>query len=265
MTTNQIATFDRFIKKQLSDCLYVPGMAVSLFNSDEIIYKNIFGYANVENKRKLKFTDKFCIGSCSKSIFCLAITLAINNEEIPNIWEMNIGDIFKKIHSDHKNVPIKYLASHTSGINDFHDCSKKNKMLVNKFGQIEGMKSRNLVAKYILNLPSLYIAGTKRQYSNVGYGILGAIIEKLTKQKYIKLIEKYIFKSLCIESMYPNYSTGIGFADGHGMSGLLDNYKFVPLKKLEHILYEEPAGSIYINILDSTKYLQQYLNISSLL
>ena len=123
----KLKEFDKFIKYNFKNCWNIPGLAISVFNDENILFQQALGYANMKTKRKLKITDKFCIASCAKSMLCLAITIAIKKQVLPNIWNMTLSEVYNDIHDGYKNVPIKYLASYCSGITDFNNCPKLKK------------------------------------------------------------------------------------------------------------------------------------------
>ena len=93
---------------------------------------------------------------------------------------------------------------------------------------------------------------------------MGAIVEKYIEQDYTSIIEKYIFEPLKIKANYKSYYTGDGYAEGHLNKVILRNDEYRPLGKNEHVkwTYEEPSGELYLNIVDSSKYLQEYLKAS---
>lgn len=252
-----VLKFDKWLKNNFKNCWDIPGLAITIFNSKNVLYSKAFGYANIKTKRKLKITDKFCIASCSKSILCLAITLAIKAKDIPDLWKMNLSDVFEKTNRGYHNVPIKYLACHTSGISDICECPK----FFQKYSNMEGTKSRKLIANHFIRKAPCYEPNSNFQYSNVGYGILGHIAEKYCKCDYMDMIDKYVFKPLNIKAEYRKYYIGEGYAEGHKIDRFLNDSQYEPLKEGEHInpTYEEPSGEIYINALDSAKYMQQYL------
>jgi broad specificity phosphatase PhoE/CubicO group peptidase (beta-lactamase class C family) len=250
--------FNDWLNNKFSECWNFPGLSVVIFNSDEILYSATLGYANFETERRLKETDKFCIGSCLKSVVCLAITIGIKVGDIPNIWEMTLGDFFEDIHPDFATCKIEYLANHTSGINE-KNCLKKAKEF-KKYENLEGIESRKQIAEYILQRKPSYPVNSKHVYSDIGYGILGCIIEKITKQNWSKFVDKHIFTKLNIDADYHTYRIGNGYAEGHKLSRTINPIS-EPLKLNEHInpAYEEPAGDCYITPLNFAKYAQQYL------
>jgi D-alanyl-D-alanine carboxypeptidase len=265
---NKIKEFNEYIRDNFKNCWDVPGLAICIFDDNKIIYKKAFGYANTKTKRKLKVSDKFCIASCTKSIVCLAISLAIKNKEIPDIWKMTIGDVYSDTIDckNYANVPVTYLACHTSGITDwFNNCPKK-RLVLKKYEDMEGIESRKKVTKIILSQPPHYNPGSKYEYSNIAYGILGGIVEKYTGESYNNIIEKYIFEPLKIKADNDVYHLGDGYAEGHVnymAMGFRDG-EFTPLGKNEYVnpAFDHPSGVMYLSISDSAKYLQEYLKAS---
>ena len=95
--------------------------------------------------------------------------------------------LFKKAFG-YANVPVTYLACHTSGITDwFNNCPKK-RLVLKKYEDMEGIESRKKVTKIILSQPPHYNPGSKYEYSNIAYGILGGIVEKYTGESYNNII-----------------------------------------------------------------------------
>ena len=45
-------SFDKFINNSLKDCWNIPGLGIIIFDSKDILYKQISGYSNLKNKKK---------------------------------------------------------------------------------------------------------------------------------------------------------------------------------------------------------------------
>jgi CubicO group peptidase (beta-lactamase class C family) len=262
--------FDNFIKKSLKDCWNIPGLGVVIFNSNDIVYKYIGGYSNLKSKQKLKINDKFCIASCSKSILCTAISSLIDKKKIPNIWNMTLEEVRgKNIHKDFKKVKVKQLAQHNSGIDSPIDpvedtpCLKKYQQIEDKLSNLNGMDGRKKLTDIVLKKKAMYKPGSKFEYSNWGYGILGAIIEKLTKKHYSEIIDEEIMQPLDINADYEKLYYGKNYVNGYYSLWWDKNTrnKLIPLKKNQYInpLIESPSGETWMNILDCAKYCQIFL------
>src|SRR5439155_8281173 len=85
-----------------------------------------------------------------------------------------------------EKVTIYQLLTHTSGLGDFFN---------EKF---EAQKTRlRSVPDYFplfVNDPLLFEPGQKWQYSNAGFIILGAIIEKVSGENYFDYVREHIYK-----------------------------------------------------------------------
>jgi len=237
-----------------------------MLDGSRFIYTFNAGYSNIKTKRKLKLIDKFCLGSSSKNFLTLAITiLSHKNLEYANFWNLTLNEIILKyfnfeIHETYKNVTMRQLANHTSGL-------PGNKILFEKcpkfYKKIRAYKSPLSTAKFILKHQSFNFPGTKFEYSNIGYAILGIIIEKMTNKNYVDLIKEYVLSPLNLPCENFGYMADIGFAEGHKYEYYKQNPEFKPLKENEHYesKFEEPAGRFYLSVEESVLYLQEYLKV----
>lgn len=270
MTKDKFKNFDKFLKKSIKESWNIPGIAVAIFDSNKILHTFVSGYSNLKTKRKLKLTDKFLIASCSKSIFCAAIASLIEKKKIPNIWNMTLEEAWSKnIRKEFKKVKVKQLAMHNSGIDGPNDQVeltndlKKYYKLENKLDGLDGIEARKQLANNVLKMKPLYKPGSRFEYSNWGYGILGAIVEKFTGKHYGDIINNEIMKPLNIDANFEKLFYGKNFVNGHytiWWDKKLKN-KLTPLKKDQFVnpLIEAPSGETWMSILDCAKYCQVFL------
>ena len=270
MTNTKFKNFDKFLKNKIKNEWNIPGIAIAIFDSNEILHTYVHGYSDLKTNNKLKLTDKFIIASCTKSIFCSAIASLIEKKKIPNIWNMTLEEVWSKnIHPEFKKVKVKQLALHNSGIDNPRDPVedtpnlKKYQKIENKLEKLDGMESRKQLANIVLKMKPLYKPGSRFAYSNWGYGILGAIIEKLTKKNYSQVIDEEIMKPLNINADQEFLFYGKGYVNGHYNNwwDKTNRNKLIPLKKNQFVnpLLESPSGETWMSILDCAKYCQSYL------
>ena len=215
---SKFKNFDKFLKKSMKESWNIPGIAVAIFDSTKILHTFVSGYSNLKTKRKLKLTDKFLIASCTKSIFCAAIAALIEKKKIPNIWNMTLEEVWSKnIRKEFKKVKVKQLVMHNSGIDSPNDQVeltsnlKKYYKLENKLDGLEGIEARKKLANHVLKMKPLYKPGSRFEYSNWGYGILGAIVEKFTGKHYGDIINNEIMKPLNIDANFEKLFYGKNF------------------------------------------------------
>ena len=61
MTNTKFKNFDKFLKNKIKNEWNIPGIAIAIFDSNEILYTYIYGYSDLKTKNKLKLIDKFII------------------------------------------------------------------------------------------------------------------------------------------------------------------------------------------------------------
>ena len=95
-----------------------------------------------------------------------------------------------------RKITVRQLLNHRSGLPDVFTSEYRENPL----------SFRTIADKLALlkNAPLLFEPGTERRYSNYGYVVLGAILEKATGQSFASLLQKNIFDRLRLEdSVYP--------------------------------------------------------------
>jgi len=164
--------------------------AVLVAREGRIVYEHAFGLANREWNIPNDVQTKFEIGSMTKQFTALLVLQFVNEGRIS--LDGHVSDYLPYYRKDTGNrITVRELLSHTSGVPNF----------INIPGFLEDPASRakytvrEFVEKYCsgdLN----FEPGTKFDYSNSGYFLLGAILEEVSGKTYEQLLEDRIFKPL---------------------------------------------------------------------
>ncbi len=183
----------------------VPGIAVAVRHKNRLILDSGYGYANLENKEKLTGKHIFHIASHSKMFTATAIMqlkeksqLQLDNEVV------NILPWLNK-HTDKRwlNVTIRQLLGHRAGvIRDGKDANHWN--LVNQF------PDNKMLDKIILDSELVFDTNQIMKYSNIGYGLLGLVIEQVSGISYEKYMQKNIIKPLKMTHTSSDYDENLG-------------------------------------------------------
>jgi len=166
---------------------------VSVRRKNEIIFRKSYGYADINNKINNEIDTKFATASAGKVFVAVGILQLIEKGKL-NLNDI-IGDILDfDLKSIDKNITIKQLLTHTSGIPDYFDESIMDEYadLWQDYPNYKIRKSTDLLPLFI-NKPMMYNAGDKFQYNNSGYVVLGIIIEKITGVLFDDYVKKNIF------------------------------------------------------------------------
>jgi len=161
--------------------------AVLIAKHGKPIFQKAVGLANKETKEPNRLDTKFNLGSINKTFTQIAINQLIEQGKLG--WEDKLGKFLPDYPNDEakEKVTVKHLVEMQSGIGDFFGV---------KYQATPKSKIRT-INDYLPLFASDKLAfepGTKRAYSNGGYIVLGAIIEKVTGQSYYDYVREHIFK-----------------------------------------------------------------------
>jgi CubicO group peptidase (beta-lactamase class C family) len=144
------------------------------------------GIANKATGAPITLNTKFNLGSMNKMFTAVAIA------QLAQAGRLSFTDTISKHLPDYPNkevsdkVTIHQLLTHTSGMGLYWN---------EKFRE-QREKLVTVVAHLPLfvNDPLSFTPGEKFQYSNSGYMVLGAIIEKVSGQDYYSYVAEHIYK-----------------------------------------------------------------------
>lgn len=123
-----------------------------------------------------------------------------------------VGDIFPSVPPDKSNITIAQLIDHSSGIPNFID--RDGRPLPESQWSPESYDyapaSRAQLLARIWAAPLMFPPGTREDYSNSGYNLLGAVIEQVSGQPY----ERYVRENVLVPAGM--MSTGYLLADTRG-------------------------------------------------
>ena len=157
--------------------------------------------------------DSFFIASVTKLftasiIFCLAQTNKLSMDDtIERYFSM---DEINKLDCSHepnllKNITIRQLLSHTSGLPDYFEQSSQGRVLSSQI--LQGHDQRwnfEDILSMTKTMKSKFVHGSKGKafYSDTNYQILGQIIERVCNKSYEWALEHYIFQPLQLHKTY---------------------------------------------------------------
>lgn len=185
------AEFDKLLSDQFKT--NETGCTALVSRNGQIIYKKAFGMANLELNIPMQADNVFRIGSITKQFTSVAIL------QLMEQGKLSLQDDITKFIPDYPthghHITIEHLLTHTSGIQSYTD--------MKDFGEImrKDMKPEELVAHF-KNQPMEFAPGTKWNYNNSGYFLLGYIIEKITGKTYPQYVEEVFFKPLGMNNSY---------------------------------------------------------------
>jgi len=176
----------------------VTGTSIAIVDNGEIVYATGYGFSDLENKRKADANTIYGIGSITKTFTALSIMqlqeqekLRVTNSIKDYLVDLKIENPFNDINQ----IYISDILCHTSGL----PSDIANGFFVDNPPTISWViKELN---KQRLISPRRYISA----YSNVGYGLLGEVISRVSGLSYGDYLRQNIFTPLNMTSSSIGY------------------------------------------------------------
>jgi CubicO group peptidase (beta-lactamase class C family) len=204
-----MAAFETYVEKVMKKS-NLPGVAVGLAKDGQVFYEKGFGYRDVENQLKATSDTVFAIGSITKSFTCVALV------QLQEEGKLSLHDPIKEYLPDFHlkkgkyddQMTIHHFMTHTSGIPDLQmfPMVLYESLTADDFrydptirGNKEAFQAIHTYEGYLdhisqLDFELLNRPGEEWHYSNDCYGLLGAIIERVSGKPYEQYVKENILE-----------------------------------------------------------------------
>ncbi|MGH9873750.1 MAG: serine hydrolase domain-containing protein [Pyrinomonadaceae bacterium] len=231
---------DEYIARHMAE-MGAPGMTLALADRTGTLRASEYGFADVKAGIKVGPQTLFEIGSISKSFVAMVVLQLAEEGKLDLHKPVTSYLPWLKIESKFSPFTTHHLLSHTSGLSGVA-------LLLRTAGTTLGVS---------------FEPGTKWVYSNIGYDLLGVLIEAVDKRSFAEAMRQRVLNPLGMDSSAPIISNEIRERVAVGYGPLLSDRPF-PLKgklgEAPWIEVPEAAGSIAATARDMGGYLQMLLN-----
>jgi len=213
---SDLSTKIKVVVKKYLDFEIFSGI-ILVAEKGEIQFHKAFGLANKETKIANTKSTLFDIGSMNKTFTSIVV------KQLAAEGKLELDEKLTQYVSGFKDprankITINHLLNHESGFADYHTRDYFNLPLSER--KLNAIVER--AKSYELN----FQPGTEQDYSNLGYVILGAVIEKVSGKSYFDNVNERIVKPLNLKNTYLNDFNGLENRIAHG-------YYYTPLGVLE--------------------------------
>ena len=200
------------------------GGTILVAQKGNVLISKGYGLADRENDVPNTSQTKFAIGSMGKAFTAMVIMM------LQERGQLTVQDPICKYISDcpaaWKPIMLHHLLTHTSGIQSYTESDlpiQKNITACQIFTLEEAMA-------ILTALPQDFEPGTQFHYSNSGYYLLGAVIEKVSGESYETFIQQNILQPLGMsETGYDRRSTIVkNRASGYDFDPIQGQYVNAP-------------------------------------
>ena len=173
---------DEFVKEQMQEHK-IPSVALAVIKKGLIVKQAAYGYARLDSPLLAAPSTRYRLDSLTKQFTAAAVLLLQQQGQLR--LDDPVSSYLPDAPPNWKPITLRNLLTHTAGFprdspagyTDVADQVRSSRSLLDRLYQMRP-----------LTRPGIHY-----QYSNAGYAILGAIVEKVSGQSYAHFLQQHIF------------------------------------------------------------------------
>ena len=164
----------------------VPGAAVLVAVDGRVLVNKGYGLADVGTHSPVTTRTNFRLASVTKSFTAAATMLLVKDGKLR--LDETLADIFPGFPAYGRQITVKHLLSHTSGLLDYEDFVPDS--------QTAQVHDADALARMMALDSTLFAPGTRFRYSNSGFAILAEIVARRSGKSFADFLRDRIFLPL---------------------------------------------------------------------
>lgn len=204
--------FDRMIERFMAKW-EIKGASFALMKNDSLIYCKGYGYADQEAEILTDVKHVFRVASVSKLITAVGI-MKLSEEGKLRLSDRVFGEqgiLNDSCYYDIKDtrcrqITIEQLLRHQGGFSNSYGDPMFCPLDIAEKMNVTPPVSLTTTIQFVLSRRLSFTPGAGTSYSNVGYGILSQVIEKISGEDYETYIRKQILKPAGCSDIYLGYN-----------------------------------------------------------
>lgn len=239
----------------------IPGLAAAIFIDKKPVWMKSYGYADKKNKIPFSTHSVMNIASISKTFTGVCVMKAVEDKLLSLDEDINTYLPFKIINPFYREakITLRTLGTHTSGIIDqepyittYHFGGDPSESLGDWLKSYLTLEGKNYKKENFANA----LPGSRYEYSNIGAGLAGYIVECVTGELLNRYSKRIIFNPLkmndsgwLLSEVDPTKHAKLYYKEGDSIF-VLDPYGLVTY----------PDGGVRTSVADLSTYFTCMLN-----
>jgi CubicO group peptidase (beta-lactamase class C family) len=177
----------------------LPALAAAVIHRGRCAALGAVGVRKAGADTPVTRDDRFHIGSCTKAMTATVVGLLVQEGRLG--WDTTLADALPdlagEMHEDFRTVTVRQLLCHRGGV---HPNLPKGKGWRDVIQGDTPREQRIAFARAHLAAPPAHPPGSRYVYSNAGYGIVGAVLERLLDRAFEQIMRERLFEPLAMAS-----------------------------------------------------------------
>jgi CubicO group peptidase (beta-lactamase class C family) len=189
----------------------VPGLAIGVVRGDRTVWAKGYGRADLATGAPVATSTPFRLGSVSKVFTAMAVMqlrdqgkLSLDDPVTRHLSWFTIGSPY----AGAPPITIRHLLTHTSGL---------PREAAWPYWTTHQFPSREELRRLLATQSVFSPPGANYRYSNVGFALLGEIVEAVSGESYAEFVARHLFAPLAMtsSSVTPDAARIAGLARGY--------------------------------------------------
>jgi CubicO group peptidase (beta-lactamase class C family) len=170
---------------------HLPALAGAILTSDGLEAASAVGFRKWGEDTAVTVGDLWHLGSETKAITAVLVGRLVERRRIR--WDTRVDEVFPDLaddfHADCRGITVEHLLTHRAGL-----VPNLNWAQLSRDGGVR--QQREAATQEALAKRPRHEPGTHFEYSNLGYVVVGAMLERIMDQPWEELIEEQVFEPL---------------------------------------------------------------------
>lgn len=185
-----------------------PGIQYMVLDQKGVLFKYAAGEA-VINKVPMTLKSPMMLYSATKVITAAAILKLVDQKKV--VLDDPLDKYLPSI--PYRGISIRHVLIHSSGIPN----PIMGNLYVHSESEVDTFDKQSLLKEVLQDNPDLqFPAGSDFEYSNLGYALLGEVIESVSNKSYEQYIEDEILKPLMIQNDQASFTFNTFSSESRG-------------------------------------------------
>ncbi len=213
----------------------IPGAALAIAKDGKLVYSKGFGWADLFTGTPVDPSTVFGLASLSKPITALAILLLLERGQLA--LDDRVFDLLKhikplpgaRVDPRLKTLTVRQLLNHSGGWDRTVSGDPVTwSPQIARTLQVPMPITEAQFTSFMMGVPLDFEPGTQFQYSNVGYILLGQVIEKVSGQRYEQFVATNILGPAGIDRAFATVTAPRDYRKGEARCYLAGTGTLLP-------------------------------------
>ncbi len=215
-----------------------PGASVMVIRAGKVLFAKGYGMAEVEKQIPCGTNTNYRLASATKQFTAMAVMMLAEKKRLS--LDERLTDFFPEFPPYGKEITVRHLLGHTSGLIDYEDIIPK--------GTAIPVLDRDVLRLLMGQDKTYFPPGAQYKYSNSAYALLALIVEARSGNTFALFLRQHIFQPLNMRNTLA-YEQGLSVVPNraYGYSAEAASFKPADQSLTSSVLGD---GGIYSSVAD---------------